>query len=161
MKNFKHFYFTTVILLVSFFSVQAQTSEPISLQKALELAPQQQKKILIDVYATWCPYCQRMHSEVYPSEGVQKAINNYFLWVKIDVESDEMVNYHGEQMTQAQFANALENANVPTAYFLNQEGAILGKQPGFIDADVFLQLLNFVGSDAYLDQSFNEYTGKK
>jgi len=161
MKNFKHFYFTTVILLLSVFSVQAQTSEPISLQKALELAPQQQKKILIDVYATWCPYCQRMHSEVYPSEGVQKAINNYFLWVKIDVESDEMVNYHGEQMTQAQFANALENANVPTAYFLNQEGAILGKQPGFIDADVFLQLLNFVGSDAYLDQSFNEYTGKK
>ncbi len=141
-------------------SAQDQTVKPISLQQALELAPKEGKKILVDVFATWCPYCQRMHSEVYPSEGVQKAISDYFLWVKIDVESDRMVNYHGEEMTEAEFASALENQNVPTAYFLNEEGAILGKQPGYLEEEVFVNLLNFVGSDAYLDQSFQEYKGK-
>ena len=136
-----------------------QSVEPISLEKALKLAPTEGKKILVDVYATWCPYCQRMHSEVYPSGSVQEAISKYFFWVKIDVEGEEMIKYHGEEMTEAQFAQALENTNVPTVYFLNEEGAILGTQPGYFEEEVFANLLNFVGSDAYLNQSFQEYTG--
>lgn len=150
-----------LVLLPALAFSQNQAAEPISLQRALELAPQENKKILVDVFATWCPYCQRMHSEVYPSEGVQKALTDYFLLVRIDVESDAKVKYHGEEMTQAEFAQALENQNVPTAYFLNSEGAILGKQPGFIKEDTFTNLLNFVGSDAYLDQSFQDYAGEK
>lgn len=157
----KYIFIILLVLLPAFAFSQNLTAEPISLQRALELAPQEDKKILVDVFATWCPYCQRMHSEVYPSDGVQKALTDYYLWVRIDVESDAMVNYHGEEMTEAEFAKALENQNVPTAYFLNSEGAILGKQPGFIEEEVFVNLLNFVGSDAYLDQSFQDYNGKK
>ncbi|MDR9364820.1 MAG: thioredoxin family protein [Balneolaceae bacterium] len=149
------------VLLPVVLSAQTQKVEPIPLQQALELAPQEGKKILVDVFANWCPYCQRMHSEIYPSEAVQNAISDYFLWVRIDVESDAKVNYHGEEMTEAEFASALENQNVPTAYFLNSEGAILGKQPGFLKQDLFVNLLKFVGSDAYLDQSFQDYAGEK
>lgn len=156
----KYISITLLMILPVVVSAQNQLVEPISLQKALELAPKENKKILVDVFATWCPYCKRMHSDVYPSEDVQKAISDYFLWVKIDVESDKKVDYYGEEMTQAEFATALENQNVPTAYFLNAEGAILGKQPGYLEEEVFVNLLNFVGSDAYLDQSFQEYKGK-
>lgn len=162
MKQFsKYISFALLLLLPVVASAQAQKVEPIPLQQALEQAPEEGKKILVDVFAEWCPYCQRMQSEVYPSEDVQNVISDYYLWVRIDVESDETVNYHGEEMTQAEFATALENQNVPTAYFLNSEGEILGKQPGFVDQDVFVNLLNFVGSDAYLDQSFQDYTGEK
>ena len=157
----KHISIIFLVLLPALSFSQNQQAEPISLQRALELAPEEGKKILVDVFASWCPYCQRMQSEVYPSEGVQKALTDYFLWVRIDVESDAKVKYHGEEMTQAEFAKALENQNVPTAYFLNSEGAILGKQPGYIKEDVFTNLLNFVGSDAYLDQSFQDYAGEK
>lgn len=153
----------TLFLLPSLMLAQdsARSVQPIPLERALELAPEEGKKILVDVFATWCPYCKRMHSEVYPSESVQEAIKKYFLWVKIDVESDAMVNYQGEEMTEAQFAKALENQNVPTVYFLNDEGAIIGAQPGYLEEEVFSNLLNFVGSDAYLDQSFKEYTQGK
>lgn len=162
MKQFsKYIYFVLLLLLPVAASAQTQKVEPVPLEQALELAPKEGKKILVDVFAEWCPYCQRMQSEVYPSEGVQNAISDYYFWVRIDVESDAMVNYHGEEMTQAEFATALENQNVPTAYFLNSEGAILGKQPGFLEQDVFVNLLNFVGSDAYLDQSFQDYSGEK
>lgn len=161
MKLFlKHICFALLMLMPVVTSAQTQLVEPIPLEQALEQAPKEGKKILIDVFATWCPYCQRMHSEVYPSEGVQNAISDYYLWVRIDIESDATVNYHGEKMTQAEFASALENENVPTAYFLNSEGAILGKQPGFLDQDVFVNLLRFVGSDAYLDQSFQDFMGE-
>ncbi|NBC05272.1 MAG: thioredoxin fold domain-containing protein [Bacteroidetes bacterium] len=157
----KYLSISLFVLLPVVLSAQTQKVEPIPLQQALELAPQEGKKILVDVFANWCPYCQQMHSEIYPSEAVQNAISDYFLLVRIDIESDAMVNYHGEEMTEAEFASALENQNVPTAYFLNSEGAILGKQPGFLKEDLFVNLLNFVGSDAYLDQSFQDYAGEK
>lgn len=131
--------------------------EPISLEEALKTAPEEGKKILIDVYAEWCPYCQRMHSEVYKDRDVLSAISDHYIWVKINVESEERVNYHGNEMSEAQFARALENDSVPTTYFLNEEGAILGAQPGFIEAPMFRDLLNFVGSDEYLDRTFQEY----
>jgi thioredoxin-related protein len=137
---------------------QSEITEPVPLEEALELAAETGKKILIDVYAAWCPYCQRMHSEVYKSEDVLEAISSYYIWVKINVESDEKVSYMGHEMTEAQFARALENESVPTTYFLNEEGAILGKQPGYIETAMFSKLLNFVGSDAYLVTTFQEYS---
>jgi len=133
-------------------------AESVSLEQALKLAPDTGKKILVDVYATWCPYCKRMHSEVYPNNDVAEAISEHFLLVKIDVEGSKEVNYFGEIMTEADFARALDNKNVPTTYFLNQEGAILGVQPGYLEPKVFSSLLQFVGSDAYLNQSFSEYS---
>ena len=163
MKKIRILFLISLLSLLGVMTLQAQQQAvvPVSLEDALKLAPEENKKILVDVFATWCPYCQRMHSEVYPSGPVQEAISDYFIWVKIDVESEKMVNYHGEEMTQEEFAGALQNKNVPTVYFLNEEGAILGSQPGYLKEDVFSNLLNFIGSDAYLDQSFQEYTGEK
>jgi len=137
----------------------AQNNEikPISLEEALNRASEENKKILIDAYASWCPYCQRMHSDVYTNDEVLNAISDHFLWVKINVESENMVTYMGSQFTEAEFARALENKNVPTTFFMNDEGAIIGVQPGYIEADVFSNLLNYIGSDAFLNQSFDEF----
>lgn len=140
---------------------QAQTTDEdvaISMEEALERASQSDKKILVDVYATWCPYCQRMHSTVYPSEEVQKAIEEYFYLVKIDIEGEGMINYLGEELTEAEFARALQNESVPTTYFLDDRGAIIGVQPGFLEPEVFSTLLNFVGSDAFRSQTFQDYS---
>jgi len=165
MKNFTHLILASTFLSIAFLFFPLQSvaqvvegnPEPISLEEALKLAPESDKKILIDVYAEWCPYCQRMHSEVYKNDDVINAIADHYIWVKINVESDQMVSYHGNEMTEAQFARALENKSVPTTYFLNKEGSILGSQPGFIEADMFSSLLKFVGSDEYLVQTFQEY----
>jgi thioredoxin-related protein len=137
---------------------QQTENEPITLEEALRIAPDTGKKILVDVYAEWCPYCQRMHSDVYKNDEVLDAISEHFIWVKINVESENLVSYHGTEMTEAQFARALENESVPTTYFLDGEGSILGKQPGYIDSEMFSKLLNFVGSDAFLSQTFQEYS---
>jgi thioredoxin-related protein len=145
------------IINVPVLFAQNSTVQPVSLEQALRMATQQDKKILIDVYAAWCPYCQRMHSDVYTDQDVLDAISDYFIWVKINVESDNKVNYMGTEMTEAEFARALNNRNIPTTYFLNQSGEILGIQPGYIEEGTFSNLLNFVGSNAFLNQTFDEY----
>ncbi|MEX0904613.1 MAG: thioredoxin fold domain-containing protein [Balneolaceae bacterium] len=150
----------TMLSAVSLLSAQQVETVPVSLKQALEEAASNDKKILVDVYAEWCPYCERMHTEVYPSNEVLEAISDHFVWVKINIESEETVNYLGNEMTEAEFAQALQNKNVPTTYFLNPEGSIIGTQPGFIPPDTFSDLLNFVGSDAYLGESFEEYRNR-
>lgn len=45
----------------------------------------------------------------------------------------------------------------PTHYFIDAEGSILGAQPGFIEPYVYAPLLNYVGSDAFQEMSFDEY----
>lgn len=157
MKKLSLFFVLLLVIVPATIYAQSAQVTPVSLEEALKIAPEQEKKILLDVYAAWCPYCQRMHSEVYVDSDVVNAINEYFILVRINVESDEMVNFHGNEMTESEFAQALQNRNVPTTYFLNHEGAIIGTQPGYLDEGIFSQLLNFVGSDAFLSQSFDEY----
>lgn len=152
---------TFVLLTPADLFAQEERIKPISLDEALTRASQENKKILIDVYASWCPYCQRMHSNVYTNDDVLNAISDHFLWVKINVESEDMVTYKGSEFTEAQFARALENENVPTTYFMNDEGAIIGVQPGYLEAEVFSNLLNYIGSDAFLSQSFDNFRSSK
>lgn len=151
------------IILLSPVYLLAQNAEikPITLEEALIRASQEDKKILIDVYASWCPFCQRMHSDVYTDNNVLSAISDHYLWVKINVESEDMVTYMGSEFTEAQFARALDNENVPTTYFMNDEGAIIGAQPGFLEAEVFSNLLNYIGSDAFLSKSFDEFRNSR
>ncbi len=151
----------SVLLSPAYLVAQNVEIKPVTLEDALTRASKEDKKILIDVYASWCPFCQRMHSEVYTNDDVLRAISDHYLWVKINVESNNMVRYKGSDFTEAQFARALENENVPTTFFMNDEGAIIGVQPGYLDADVFSNLLNYIGSDAFLSQSFDEFRNSR
>jgi thioredoxin-related protein len=129
----------------------------VGMERALQLASEQDKFILIDVYAEWCPYCQRMQSEVYPHEDVEEQVRKYFIPVRINTESNEKLRYLGNEFTQAEFAGALQNRSVPTTYFMNADGEVVGQQPGFLPVDVFAKLLEFVGSGAFEEQTFQEF----
>src|SRR5690625_7935499 len=102
-----------------------------------------------------------MSSTVYPSEEVQKAIEEYFYLVKIDIEGEGMINDLGEELTEAGFARALQNESVPTTYFLDDRGAIIGVQPGFLGPEVVSTLLNFVGSAVFRSQTLQDYSASR
>ncbi len=159
--------FTTAVLLVAFIctsdDLNAQNSnfqDNInwrSMDHALSLAEQQDKLILIDVYAEWCPYCQRMQDEVYPDELVEKVVEQYFVPVRINTESSQKLRFMNREFTQEEFARALRYQSVPTTYFMNKDGEVVGQQPGFLPVDVFSSLLEYVGSGAYEEISFDEF----
>ena len=155
---------TLSALLVTLFLLPAvgftQSLQPTSLESALSSARETGKKVLIDVYAEWCPYCERMHTEIYTENEIISAIDEHYYLVKINIESDEKVNYLGNEMAEKEFAQMLQSTNLPTTYFMNGEGELLGKQPGVIPADVFEDLLHFVGSNAFENLTFDEYRNR-
>ncbi len=161
MKFIKILLLTAVVITALTVKAQTQSLNPMALDEAIEAASANNKKILIDVYAEWCPYCEKMHNEVYTESDVIEAVNEYYYLVKINIESDNMVNYLGREMTEQNFSAMLESSSLPTTYFMNGEGAVLGLQPGLVPSDTFRDLLHFVGSDAYESQSFEEFRQEK
>lgn len=157
MKTTLFLAFTILLSAITLAEVRSQALNPTDLDRAIEYAGQNDKKILIDVYAEWCPYCEKMHNEVYTESAVIEAVNQYYYLVKINIESEEIVNYLGREMTEREFSAMLNSSSLPTTFFMNGEGEILGMQPGLLPADIFEDLLHFVGSNAFQSTSFDEF----
>ena len=151
----------TLLVLTLFAAANLTAQNPYNqiyeLEEAIKLASEKDKKVLIDIYADWCPYCGTMHSDTYTDEKVELAIDEHFLLVTVNIESENKLKFNGREFTEREFSGYLSSGSVPSTFFLDSDGEILGMQPGLIPADVFSKLLNFVGSDAFLTQSFDEY----
>lgn len=160
MKILKSLLLTTSLILITVTISAGQSLNPTALDTALKSAKESGKKVLIDVYAEWCPYCEKMHTEVYTETGIIEAVNEHFYLVKINIESENEVNFLGNRMTESEFAKMLNSSSLPTTFFMNSSGELLGMQPGLLPADVFEDLLTFVGSDSFESLSFEEYRNR-
>lgn len=128
-----------------------------SMEEARELAQQEDKKVVIYANAVWCTYCKKQEKEVFSQKNIQDLTNEHFYAVWLDIESEEKMVFRGEEVSQRDFARAMRITGTPTFIFLDSEGEIIAGQPGFIPEDLYLQILKFVGTSAYLDQSFEEF----
>ncbi len=128
-----------------------------SLEDAQKQARSTDKKVVIYMEASWCGYCKKMEREVFPKEEVQQMLHKYYYPVRLDIESEKLIQFRGKEMTEQEFARSIRLTGTPTYLFLDGEGKILGKQPGFIPADTFKALLAYVGTGAYGQMKFEEY----
>lgn len=130
-----------------------------SLNEAQELAKEDQKKVLIYVNARWCGYCKKMEKEVFALESVQKMTDEYFhpVWIDVD-EEEKFVTFNNRKLSQSQFAGALQANSTPTFVFFDENGNPIAAQPGYLPEDIYLTILKYVGTSAYEDQSFEDFS---
>lgn len=150
-----------MVLLIGSVAVEGQQTEQkiewISMKKAQDLARQNNKKVLIFAEAQWCTYCRKMDREVFPEQTIIDTINKYYYAVRVDIESDNAIEFNGQKMTESQFGYRYRVRSTPTTFFVKPDGEIIGGQPGFLPADIFDQLLVYIGSDAYQSLEFKDY----
>ncbi|MFQ6089499.1 MAG: thioredoxin family protein [Candidatus Methanofastidiosia archaeon] len=97
--------------------------------KALELAGEENKLVLVDFWAVWCVWCIKADKITFPDSEVEDLILKYFIIVKVDVD-----RYPGLQSRYG--ARAL-----PTVVILDSDGNKLGSIIGFREPFEFSQLL--------------------
>ncbi len=157
-----------LLLFISIFALQtslfAQTQREmevgfnwVSLEEAQVEAAESGKKILLFGYAEWCTFCLKTRKETFPDSSVIASITEFYIPVQLDAESDQDITYNGKTMPEYELARYLRLSSYPIHYFLDSEGELIGAQPGFIEPFVYGPLLDYVGSDAYKNQSFEEY----
>src|SRR5438128_2410199 len=62
--------------------------EWLSFSDGLKLAHEKKKPVLVDIYTSWCGWCRRMDLTTYKDEKIIQALNENFVVVKMNAESN-------------------------------------------------------------------------
>ena len=97
---------------------------------AMTAARSSGKPVILVFSAAWCPPCQAMKHDVYPSAEV-KAFHDTFVWAYLDVDDPR-----NESAAMKYGVNG-----IPHIEFLNAAGKEIGKQIGGTSSEEFAKTL--------------------
>lgn len=121
-------------------------------------AAEDDRFFLVDVYANWCGWCRRLEREVYADDAVQSYLEQHFSYTRLDFDAtDRDVTFAGDTFNMQQMAYLLGAKGVPTVAFLTSEGDYITHVPGFVERDDFLDVLRFIATGAYEEQSWEAF----
>ena len=132
-----------------------------SMADAFDAAAAEDKFVLVYMYAPWCPYCQRIEQDVYTDANVQQLMNEHFVLVPVNGDDpEEMHQFRGESVAAPAFMDAMGARGFPTLAFMEPSGDVIGILPGAVGRDDFMMLMQYVGTGAFRDQSFEAFAGE-
>lgn len=130
--------------------------------EAVTAAQANGKKVLIDIYAPWCGWCRKMQAEVYTMPAVLAYLDEHFEIGRVNIEEEgDTVQFRGYTLSSAMLARGLGASATPTTVFLESEGEYITRLPGYVKGDDFMNVLKFIGSEAYRTQSYQDFTGQQ
>ena len=127
------------------------------LDKALALAKDSGKHIIINFYTDWCPNCRRMNERTYRDDEVLKQLQQAFIPVKLNAESSSPLIIEGQTISEAQVALMFRVDSYPTTWFLSPEGRPLIPVRGYYGPKLFAPMLRFVEGGWYEKMDFDMY----
>ena len=116
----------------------------LSLEEAVAAQAVNPKKIMMDVYTSWCGPCKMLDQNTFENPDVVKYINEFYYAVKFNAEGNEVINFKDMvfnnpnydpnrtgRNSQHQLATALRINAYPTIVFFNENGDTLLPVPGY------------------------------
>lgn len=97
-----------------------------SMDEGFSVAQQEDKPILVYFWAIWCQFCEKFETETLPHPEVTKILTEDYVLVAIDLDED--------RDTPAKYGVSYP----PYELFLDKNGNVLQRVPGFVEADRFL-----------------------
>lgn len=164
----------TIISIFATYNINAQTTTNnkinwMSFEEAVKLNETNPKKIFIDVYTDWCGWCTKMDQTTFVDKDVVTYMNENFYAVKFNAEQTEPIEFSGYTFVNKspngtrkgthELAQALLQGKMsyPSYVFMNENNQLITTVPGYIEAYNFLYILKYIGSDAFKNQSWEEY----
>ncbi len=154
--------FFLLLMLVAGLSVSAQEIKWMSMNEALAAQKKVPKKIIMDVYTTWCGPCKLLDKNTFGDVKVAKFINDNFYAVKFNAEGTEKVTYQDFTYTnpnykegrkgrnsQHLFAHALKITAYPNLVFFKENGDLIQSLPGYRTPKQLEIYLKMIANDDY------------
>lgn len=119
---------------------------------------------LIYFYSDHCGWCRKLENETFSNQEIRQTMNQSFSLVKVNSDSSEVVmkNENGEKVTEKQLSDQVYQVRGnPTVWFLSEDNQRIASLPGFIEADVFKNILSYIKDSFYKEVTFQEYLAKQ
>jgi len=141
-----------------------------SIEEAIQLASQEPRVLLIDVYTDWCGWCKRMDAATFSDPEVATYMNKHFYPVKLNAEGKEDIVI-GDR-TYKFVANGRRGyheiaaivtkgrLSYPTISYVDPQGKVLQAAPGFKAPQDFWVYLDYYSGDTYKLQTFQEFSAQ-
>lgn len=143
---------------------QAQEIQWLTMDEALEAQQKQPKKIVMDVYTSWCGPCKMMDKNTFSNKNVAQYINEHFYPVKFNAEGEEIVHFQDYTFTNPkyveskkgrnarhQFTTAMQIQGYPSLVFFDESGNILTPLPGYVTPRQIEVYLKMFAQDDFKD----------
>lgn len=131
--------------------------EWLAFDAAADKAARQNKHLIVDVYTTWCGWCRVMERETYGNPEVANYLTDNFVLAKVNGESPNKLHWHGEELSERQFARKVGVTGYPATYFMKPDAEMLGGVPGFIRPPDFMVYSRYVATRWYQRGGIKDY----
>ena len=164
----KTFYILALMVMGTGLASAQEEVKWYSIEEAIQLASQEPRVLLIDVYTDWCGWCKRMDATTFSDPDVAAAMNKHFYPVKLDAEGKEDIvigertfkfvpsgnrGYH--EMAAIVTKGRL---SYPTISYVDAQGRVLQAAPGYKTAEQFRVYLEYYSGDTFQNQTFEEFS---
>ena len=168
-------YILTVLFVVGTLSVGAQSINWVSMDEALELQQKAPRKILIDMYTSWCGPCKMLDRNTFTNKDLIAFVNEHYYAVKFNAEGNETVNLKDQKFSnpnykpemakrrnsQHEWTQYLGVNAYPTMVFLGLDAELIAPIPGYQTAQQLELYLKLFKDDTYKEmnnqEAFNNY----
>lgn len=103
------------------------------------------KKIFLNFFAEWCPYCRKMEAETFKDRSVVDYLNRNYIAIQVDSDKE------------GKLAATYDVKGLPTSWFIEQTGERISSLPGYVPADMLLKILKYIHTDSYKKMSFTQF----
>jgi thioredoxin-related protein len=142
----------------------------ITIEEAVELHKKEPKYWVIDLYTDWCGWCKRMDATTFQDPLIAAEIEKNFYAVKFNGEAKRDIIIEGQTFKfiengrrgYHELAAQLMGGNMsyPSFSFMSNEKKLIQTIPGFKTKEEFLPILKYLGEEAYLTTSWENYMAK-
>lgn len=147
----------------------------VSFEEALKLQEKKPKKILMDVYTSWCGPCKMMMANTFTDPIIIDYINKHYYAVKFNAEGPDSVTVKGQTFKNPNYkpekANtrngtheltysvASVNGSVayPTIVYFDEKPQIIQAIQGYQSPQQIEPILKFFGEDHYKTTKWEDF----
>ncbi len=113
----------------------------LTLPEAMEMAQEDDRLVMIDIYEVGCRFCREMNREVYPAPTIRAILDRDFHPVKVNGNAESVIEFLGEEMQEQEFAAKMGVTAFPFTVVLDPDGNVLDRRRGFMDVQSLSRFL--------------------
>ncbi len=133
----KFIYISVFTLLMVPCLVFGQNIHWVDYEKGMVMAREQEKPVFLHFSAKWCGYCRKMERQTFQEKEVISDLNDHFISIKVDADA------------QQSLAREYKVSGLPDNRFLDKDGKLVYRVPGFMDPLAFGFFLEYIQTKAY------------